>query len=124
MVNSSKDEVVSLCYHASGALIRLASPTFFTETKVRSALSKVMLKAGDALFKAPTSPLFVNLLGGNLVVAHTLRFGIQCSPYGSTLQFRSCTADRQAIVAKGVNVSKNVLENAMNLRGEGFDEGS
>jgi hypothetical protein len=52
-------------------LIRVASPTFSTETRVRSVVSK-MPKADDALFKAPTSPFFVKQLGGKLAALFML----------------------------------------------------
>jgi hypothetical protein len=73
-------------------LIRVASPTFSMETRVRSVVSK-MPKADDALFKAPTSPFFVKQLGGNLAALFMLRFDIQCPSYGSTPQFRNYSAD-------------------------------
>jgi hypothetical protein len=53
-----------------------------------------------------------------------LRFDIQCSSYGSTSQFRNCSADFQFIVTKGVNVSMHVLENAIKQAETDFDKGS
>jgi hypothetical protein len=52
-----------------------------------------------------------------------LRFDIQCSSYGSTSQFRNCSADFQFIVTKGVNVSMHVLENAIKQAETDFDKG-
>lgn len=94
-------------------LIRLASPAFFTETRVRSVVPKKgRLKRMIRYSKhrrAPSSQISSRVTCSSLI----LRFGIQCFPYCSTLKFRNCTADRPIIVTKGVNVSKNVLKNAM-----------